>query len=160
MSTQMSLFEEVEVDLEKPEPRTTVRLGNRAVEIPLHKRRREAVQKLMAILDQLEGKDIHISTYGGSGNHFWLNNLKLGRLRVEKIPGDGKTPSVIVLWGSREASVRIFTNQLVNVREQEYQGFTLWLIDFWNGFGAHPIDPYRPVGYVSLHIARFKDRIL
>ena len=116
----------------------------------------------MAILEQLEGKDIHISTYGGSGNHFWLSNLKLGRLQIEKIPGDGKTtngktPSVIVLLGSRGASVRIFTDQVVNVREQEYQGYNLWLIDFWNGFHAYPIDPYRPTGYVSLHITKFKE---
>jgi hypothetical protein len=157
VSTQMSLFEKTEVGPEKPEPRTTVRVGNRVAEVPLRKRRREALQKLMAILDQLEGKDVHISTYGGSGSHFWMNNLKLGRLRVDKILGDNKTPSVIVLWGSREASVRIFTDRIVNVREQEYQGFTLWLVDFWNGFGEYPIDPYRPKGYVSLNIVRFKD---
>lgn len=156
MTTQMSLFEEVEVGSQKPEPRATVRLGNRAAEIPLLKRRREALQKLMPILAQLEGKDIHISTCGGSQSHFWLDNLKLERLEVEKILGGNMVPSVIVLWGRKGASVRIFTDQVVNVREQEYQGFTMWLIDFWNGFSEHPIDPYRPRGYVSLNIIRFK----
>jgi hypothetical protein len=157
MKGQLGLFERAEVELEKLEPRTTVRVGKRVAEIPLRKRRKEALQKLMAILTQLEGKDVYIGTCGGSQCHFWLNNLKLGRLRVDGLRGGNKLPSVIVLWGSREASVRIFTDQVVNVREQDYQGYTLWLVDFWNGFGEHPIDPYRPKGYVSLDIARFKE---
>ena len=157
MSTQMSLFEKAEVKLEKPEPRTMVRVGTRVAEIPLRKRRKEALQKLMAILNQLEGKDVYISTYGGSHSHFWLNSLKLGRLQVDGLRGGDNIPSVVVLWGSRGASVRMFTDQVVNVREQEYQGYTLWLVDFWNGFGEHPIDPYRPTGYVSLDIVRFKE---
>ncbi len=157
ISTQMSLFEKTEVKLDKPEPRTTVRLGNRVAEIPLRKRRREAIKKLMAILAQLGGKDVHVGTYGGPCSHFWINNLKLARLQVTGLQDGDKLPSVIVLWGSKEASVRIFTDQMVNIREQEYQGYTQWLVDFWNGFGEYPIDPYRPNGYVSLHIVRFKD---
>jgi len=157
VSTQMNLFQESKVEFSKPEPRTPIRVGNRIAQIPLRKRRREALEKLLPILDRLEGKDVFIGSYFGSHNHFWVNHLKLGRLRVEKISGGDKLPSVIVLWGSRDASVRIFTDQLVAVREQEYFGYTLWLLDFWNGFGEYPIDPYRPKGYVSLDIARFKD---
>ena len=55
------------------------------------------------------------------------------------------------------ASVRIFTDRVVNLRQQEYQGYTLWLLDFWNGTGEHPIYPYRPPGYTSLEIVRFKE---
>jgi hypothetical protein len=153
----MNLFHENKVEVSKSEQNTPVRVGNRIAQIPLRRRRREALEKLIPILDQLEGKDVYIGSYFGSHNHFWANNLKLGRLRVEKISGGDRFPSVIVLWGSRYASVRIFTDQLVAVREQEYSGYTLWLLDFWNGFGEHPIDPYRPIGYVSLDIARFKD---
>jgi hypothetical protein len=153
----LTLFERAEVELDKPEPRTTVRVGKRAAEIPLRKRRKEALEKLMAILTQLEGKDVHIGSCNGAHSHFWLNNLKLGRLQVDGLRGGDRLPSVIVLWGSRGASVRIFTDQVVDVREQEYQGYTHWLVDFWNGLGEHPIDPYRPEGYVSLDIVRFKD---
>jgi len=159
---QLGLFEKEEV---KPiEPRTTVRLGHRDAQIPLRRKRREALKKLIEVLDQLERKDVYIGTYGGAHSHFWLNNLKLARLQVEKPywwDGDSEPryygAPVIVLWGRKGASVRIFTDQLVNVRQQEYQGYTLWLVDFWNGFGEYLIDPYRPAGYVSLGIVRFKD---
>lgn len=141
-----------------PESKTRIRVGNRFAQIPLSHKRREALAKLLPLLDQLEGKDIYIGSYFSSQNHFWASNLKLGKLKVEKHSSGDKLPSVIVLWGSRGASVRIFTDQIVAVREQQYSGYTQWLLDFWNGFGEHPIDPYRPIGYVSLHIVRFKDQ--
>ncbi len=156
MTSQLSLFEEAEVmgEVEKPTP---VRAGNRVVEIPLRKRRREALKKLVELLRQLEGKDIYIGTHFGSHNHFWVRNLKLGRLRVENLLSNDGLPSVVVLWDSRERNVRIFTDRVVDLWQQEHQGYTQWLLDFWNGFGEHPIDPYRPRGYVSLEIVRFKD---
>ena len=157
MTTQLGLFEKAEVKAEKPKPPTMVRLGARVAQIPPSKRRREALAALHALLDELEGKDVYVGTYGGAGSYFWLRHLKLGRLRVEKLLGGNDLTSVIVLWGNREASVRIFTDQVVSLRQQEYQGYTLWLLDFWNGFGQHPLDPYRPKGYVSLEIVRFKD---
>ena len=157
MQTQLSLLGEADVKAEKPVPPTTVRLGHRAAEVPLWKKRREALEDLMAVLSELEGKDLYIGTYGGANNHFWLNHLKLGRMKVDTLPRADGLPSVIFLWGSRESSVSIFTDQVVNFRRQEYQGLTLWLLDFWNGFGEYPIDPYRPRGYVSLQIVRFKD---
>ena len=156
MTTQLNLFEEAKVEVKQPEPRTRVQVGRRVAQIPLRKKRREALQRLMEVLDQLEGKDVYISTYGGAHSHFWLHTLKLGRLKVERFRGGNDVPSVIVLWGNRGASVRIFTDQVVNIREQEYEGYTTWLVDFWNGPGEHPIDPYRPKGYVSLSIVRFK----
>lgn len=52
-------------------------------------------------------------------------------------------PTVIVLWGSRSAQVRIFTDYLVAVREQEYQGYFHYLLDFRNGTWEYPIDNYR-----------------
>ena len=156
MTAQLGLFEEAKVEVKQPEPRTRVQVGTRIAQIPLRKRRREALQRLMEVLDQLEGKDVYISTYGGAHNHFWLNNLKLGKLKVWKLRGSNNVPSVIVLLGNRGAQVRIFTDQVVNLREQEYEGYTVWLVDFWNGFGEHPIDPCRPRGYVSLDIVRFK----
>ena len=160
MKGQLCLFEKEAV--KRPEPSTEVRVGRRTAQVSLHRRRSETLGRLITILDSLEGKDIHIGYCGGSSSHFWLNNLKLPKLRAEYYPSrprddDGHMPSVIVLWGSREASVRIFTDRLVNVRQQEYQGYTLWLLDFWNGFGEHPLDPYRPKGYASLELIKFKD---
>jgi hypothetical protein len=76
---------------------------------------------------------------------------------VTGLENGDRWPSVVVLWGRKDASVRIFTERIIDVREQEYQGYTLWLVDFWNGFAEYPIDPYRPSGYVSLQIARLKD---
>ena len=165
MTTQLALFKEARVKVGEVDKPTEVRVGSRVAQINLSKRRREALEKLREVLEQLEGKDVYISSYGGARSHFWINRLKLGRLRLEyssyKYPaapwkGD-YTPSVIVLWGNRDGSVRIFTDQLINVREQEYQGYTMWLLDFWNGFGEYPIDPYRPIGYTCLDIVRFKD---
>lgn len=156
----MSLFEEADIEVREPDPMTTVRVGSRVAQIPLHKRRREACNKLMGIRAGLEGKDIHIGSYGAGGRHYWVQSLKLPRLKLDWYPpgkySKGYIPSVIVLWGSRSAQVRIFTNYLVAVREQEYMGYTLWLLDFRNGFWEHPIDNYYS-HYACLTITRFKD---
>ena len=159
MTGQIDLFEGVK--LAEPEPLTTVSLGRKAAQIPLRKKRWEAINRLMEILEELEGKDIHIGSYDAGGRHFWLDNLKLPRLQLEWHPIRHKSdqtyiPSVIVLWGNRSACVRIFTDYLVAVREQEYQGYWHYLLDFRNGFWQSPIDNYRS-HYACLHITRFKD---
>ena len=158
MTTQLDFFEGVKIA--EPEPMTTVRVGSRAAQIPLRKKRREACNRLMEILEELEGKDIHIGSYGAGGRHFWLDNLKLPRLKLDWYPpgrfSEGYIPSVIVLWGNRDAQVRIFTNYLVAVREQEYQGYWLYLLDFRNGLWEHPIDNYY-CHYACLTITKFKD---
>ena len=153
---QLSLFEQEEVKQCEPEPKTTVRLGKKAVQIPLAKKRREAIAKLMPILKELEGKDIYIDSYDAGGRHYWLHALKLSRLKVDLYRGSDSVPSVIVLWGSRNSSIRIFTDYLDNVREQEYMGYTQWLLDFHNGFWQSPIDNYRS-HYACLTLIRFKD---
>ena len=128
VTTQLDLFREAKVEIEKPEPKTTVRLGKREALVPLRKQRREALAQLMDILADLEGKDIHIGSYDAGGRHFWLDNLKLPKLQLDWHPtryghDPNYIPSVIVLWGSRGACVRIFTDYLVTVRTQEYQGY-------------------------------------
>ncbi|GAI61182.1 unnamed protein product, partial [marine sediment metagenome] len=135
MTTQLDLFGEAKVEIAQPEPMTEVRLGHRSVRIPLRKKRRESLTKLMGILAQLEGKDIYIGSYDTGGRHYWVNNLLLRRLQLEYHPFRFKDaidyiPSVIVLWGSRGGQVRIFTDYLVAVREQEYMGYWHWLLDF------------------------------
>ena len=82
MKGQLSLLEETEVS--QPEPKTEVRLGHRSARVSLAKKRREALEKLTSILNQLEGKDVYVSWCGGARSHFWLTNLKLSRLQVEK----------------------------------------------------------------------------
>lgn len=159
MSGQLGLFDEVKLD--KPEKPTTVRLGHKAAQIPLHKLRRIAIKRLMEILEELEGKDIYIGSYDAGGRHYWLNNLKLQRLQLEWHPNRLKNdqnyiPGVIVLWGTRSASIRIFTEYLTAVREQEYEGYWHYLLDFHNGFWQSPIDNYRS-HYACLQITRFKD---
>ena len=119
--TTLDLFSEAKVTVAEPEPMTTVRLGRKTAQIPLRKKRREAVTRLMEILEELEGKDIHIGSYDAGGRHFWLDNLKLQRLQLEWHPLRLKSdqnyiPGVIVLWGSKSAAVRIFTDYLVAVR--------------------------------------------
>ncbi|MBA7555867.1 hypothetical protein ES705_48559 [subsurface metagenome] len=109
----------------------------------------------------IRGRDIHIGSYHAGGEHFWIDNLLLRRLQLEYHPFRFKDtidyiPNVVVLWGSRGASVRIFTDYLVAVREQEYQGYWHWLLDFRNGFWQSPIDNFRS-HYACLHITRFKD---
>ena len=159
--TTLDLFGEAKVSVAEPEPMTPVRVGSRVAQIPLRKRRREAIKRLIEILAELEGKDLHIGSYEAGGRHFWVDNLKLPRLKLDFHPirfrGDHNyIPSVIVLWGSRSAQVRIFTNYLVAVREQEYQGYWHYLLDFRNGLWEHPIDTYY-CHYACLTITRFKD---
>jgi hypothetical protein len=157
----LDLFQEAKVEIEKTEPTTTVRLGKREARVPLRKQRRAALARLMDILADLEGKDIYIGSYSAGGNHFWIDNLKLQRLQLEYHPFHLKDdtsfiPSIVVLWGSRSACVRIFTDYLVAVREQEYQGYWHYLLDFRNGFWESPIDNFKS-HYACLHITRFKD---
>ena len=161
MTTQMGLFEEAGVKVAEPEPMTTVRVGTRVTQIPLRKRRREAIKKLVDILKQLEGKDIYIGSYDAGGRHYRVDNLLLRRLQFEFYPyritsSTDYTPGVVALRGSRGACVRIFTNYLVAVREQEYMGYWHWLLDFRNGLWEHPIDNYYS-HYACLQITRFKD---
>ncbi|MDD4859812.1 MAG: hypothetical protein PHR56_06375 [Dehalococcoidales bacterium] len=161
VSTQLDLFQEAKVEIEKPEPMTEVRLGHRSARVPLRKQRRAALARLMDILADLEGKDIYIGSYDVGGRHFWLNNLKLQRLQLEYHPFHLKEdtsfiPTVVVLWGSRGGNVRIFTDYLVDVREQEYRGYFHYLLDFRNGFWGNPIDKSRS-HYACLHITRLKD---
>jgi len=161
MTTQLDLFGEAKVAVAEPEPTTEVRLGKHSVRYPLKKKRREALARLMEILAELEGKDIYIGSYDAGGRHFWLDNLKLPRLKLDFFPARYETkhdyiPSVIVLWGSRNSHVRIFADYLVAVREQEYQGYWHYLLDFRNGFWTSPIDDYRS-HYACLHITRFKE---
>lgn len=161
MTTQLDLFGEAKVKVEEPEPMTTVRVGSRTVQIPLRRKRREALARLIEILAELEGKDIHIGSYDAGGRHYWIDNLKLPRLKLDFFPyrfrdDHNYIPSVIVLWGSRAAQVRIFTDYLVAVRTQEYQGYWHYLLDFRNGLWEHPIDNFRS-HYACLTITRFKD---
>jgi len=158
VTAQLDLFGEARVKVEKPEPRTPVRLGHRVAQPNLARKRREALKSFAALLDRLEGKDIWVSWCAGTRGNFWLDKLKLERLQVERSWSKQETPSgVIILRGRRGACVRIFTDRVVALREQDYQGYTMWLLDFWNGFGEYPIDRYRPPGYDSLEITKFKD---
>jgi len=100
MTGQLDLFEGVKLAV--PEPTTTVRLGRKTIQIPLRKKRREATNRLMEILEELEGKDVYIGSYDAGGRHFWLDNLKLPRLQLEWHPIRLKSdqtyiPSVVVL---------------------------------------------------------------
>ena len=134
-------------DIKPVEPRTTVRIGKKAAKVPLARRRREATEKLKALLAELEGKDILISYCGGSRSHWWFDDLRLSRLKVE---GGLSSSGVLVLRGTNRQNVRISLHCLWNVREQHYDGKPYWLVDFWNGWREYPVDPYRPKGYESL----------
>lgn len=156
MAGQLDLFQGVE--LAEPEPKTTVRLGREAAKIPLRKKQRAAAKRLIEILKELEGKDIFIGSYSAGGGHFWLDNLKLSKFKVEAFRTERDEtcpPSVIVLWGDKGASIRIFADCLLAVREQEYSGYNHYLLDFWNGFGQSPINSYRS-HYACLAITKFK----
>ncbi|KTB47811.1 hypothetical protein DEALK_06560 [Dehalogenimonas alkenigignens] len=157
MTGQLNLFQGVE--LAQPEPKTTVKLGRRAAQIPLRKKQQEAAKRLMEILKELEGNDIFIGSYSTGGGHFWIDNLKLSKLRVESFRterDESVPPPVIVLWGNKGACIRIFADCLLAVREQEYQDYYHYLLDFWNGFGQSPIYSYRS-HYACLAITRFKN---
>jgi len=159
---QLGLFEEVAEQEYRVEKKTTVRLGTHSAEVSLQKKRRQAWEKLEAVLAQLEGKDVLVSSYCVSGSHFWADNLLLRRLRVQRLGtwnrGKDEPPGVIVLWSGARARgmqqcVRIFLDQLSNVRTNDYGDYVDYLIDFWNGWGEYPINQYRPKGSVSLELS-------
>jgi len=154
---QLSLIEESG----PANPPTEVRLGHHSAQIPLQKKRRDACNRLMGILDQLEGKDVYIGSYDIGGRHFWVDTLKLGRMRLEYFPLRLKSdinyiPDAIVLWGNRSGQVRIFTDYLVDVWEHEYFGYWEYTLSFQNGFWANPLDPWKSHN-AHLEITRFKD---
>ena len=161
MADQLDLFGEVAVAIGEPEPAVEVHLGRHSARIPLRSQRKKAVTRLMQVLEELEGKDVYVSSYDAGGRHFTIDNLKLPRLQLEWHPhrlsnGPNYVPGVIALRGSRGAHVRIFTDYLVDFREQEYLGYWLYLLDFRNGFWDSKLDMFRS-HYACLHIARFKD---
>ena len=136
-------------------------LGKRSAKIPLQKQRREAITRLIEVLTELEGKSVYVGSYDAGGRHFWIDNLKLDRLSLDFYPPIYKADpdhilGVIVIYGRRNACIRIFTDYLVAVRTQEYMGYWHYLLDFRNGFWQSPIDNFRS-HYACLHITRFKD---
>ena len=156
---QLALFEKETKQEYQVEHKTTVSLGRHSAQVSLKKRRKEAWQKLKEVLAQLEGKDILVSSYWGSHNHFWANDLLLRRLQVESGLTWGQEkdepPGVLVLWGGvrprhMTQQIRVFLDQLWNVRTNDYGSYVEYLIDFWNGWGEYPFNQYRPQGYVSL----------
>ena len=100
IQAQRSLFEAADVEVTRPEPKTRVQVGTRVAEIPLARKRKTALLQLMPILKDLEGKDVYIGSYWNSHNHFWANNLKLGRLQVDT---HGQSPWHLVTQASLDA---------------------------------------------------------
>jgi hypothetical protein len=83
VTTQLDLFQEAKVEIEKPEPMTEVRLGHRSARIPLRKQRKEALARLMNILADLEGKDIYIGSYDAGGRHLSMANENVPLLAIK-----------------------------------------------------------------------------
>ena len=161
MSTQLDLFKGTRVEVGRIEPVQTVTLGKRSAKIPLQKQRRGAIARLIEVLTELEGKSVYVGSYDAGGRHFWVGNLKLDRLSLDFYPPIYKAdpdhiPGVIVMYGRRNACIRIFTDYLVAVRTQEYMGFCHYLLDFRTVFCQTLIDNLRS-HYACLHITRFKD---
>jgi len=150
--SQLGLFEREELRQCQVEPKTRVKLGKRAAQVPLAKRNREALAKLKEILTRLQGKDILVSQHC---DFWWYQRLKLSRLKVQwgSCFDSPKRPAVIVLSGGRNAEIRILhAERLYQVREQRYgKGKTEYLLDFWNGFYGNPISSYQR-HYDCLHI--------
>jgi len=147
--SQLGLFETEELKQCQVEPKTTVWLGHRSAQVSLRRKQREAAEKLKAVLAELEGRDILIGEYN---DFWWFSGLRLKRLKVGWGVFGEEIPGVIVLWGNKDANVRIFLDRLVDVRTQCYGGKPHYLIDFWNGFWSNPISQYKKCGYQSLHI--------
>lgn len=78
---QLGLFTEEEV--RPAEPMTRVSLRRKSAQVPLRARHRQATAKLKEVLTSLEGNDILISYCGKSHSHWWFNDLKLSRLKMD-----------------------------------------------------------------------------
>jgi hypothetical protein len=160
MEGQTSLFGgDVGVSNEPQSKPTTVRCGKRTAQVNLQKKKREAITEFKKLLKELEGKNIYIGHDMGSAGHFLLNWLKLEKVQVEtfgSIFDSNNIPTAFKLWGRKDACILIETDQVVALRRQEYEGYWCYLLDFWNGFGENPINPYRHKGYDCLSITVFK----
>ena len=147
---QPGLFEAEAINQCQVEPKTTVTLGRRAARVDLKKKREEATERLREVLARLEGKDIKVSQYC---DFWWYSGLKLSRLKVDWSLSSKELPSIVVLNGAHDASIRIFLERFYQLREQYHDGNKpYYLLDFWNGFRESPIDKYKPGGYQCLHI--------
>jgi len=144
---QLSLLDSAEKQKYEVDRGTTVKLGKRAVRVFTRKRHREAINQLKQTLGRLEGKDILVSQHS---DYWYYQNLRLGKLHAEWFHDD----SGLVLWGTKGAQVRILSLKfLYNFREQHYgNGQPYYLLDFWNGFGAEPLEKYHRGGYQCLQI--------
>jgi len=147
---QLGLLDEEELQKCQVEEKTEVRLGRHSAKIPLKRKRREAIEKLKDVLQQLEGKDILVSQYC---DFWWYDHLRLSRLHTEWGMDTKFLPYIIVLWGTRGQSIRIFTDHLYNLREQYYlDGKPYYLLDFWNGYQESLGGRYERSGYQCLQI--------
>lgn len=138
---------------------TPVRLGQRVASVKLNKKRREALIRFVEAMKEAEGKDLAIEVNPGSSGSFRLVGLKLQRMQMQNYPPsyfEREIPWSVNLWGRGNQSIWIDTQLVTGLRVQEYMGFTIYFLDFWNGFDGYPRSPYKP-HYQCLHISVIKE---
>ena len=141
----------------------TLKTIHKAIQIPVRRRRREAITALLPLLKEWVGTTIYIDSYDVGGRHYWVHQLRLDLIGVEFFPWgfrpdksdlEKELPSVIALHGKKGGHVRIFTDYLEKVRVNDYGHYKHYLLDFRAGVGQWSLDRYHAI-YSCLTICKF-----
>jgi hypothetical protein len=162
LNVQLGIFntkEDIEAMQRKVDKKTAVYTSEkRYALLPLATRRRQAMVKVRAMLLELEGQTVYISVDSGTRGHFHLDNLRLSNLRIRRWSCWGDDfPGYWWIEGQKGACIRINTAQLYDLRRQEYEGHTHWLVDCFNGYRTHELDKYKMPGFDCLSIIQYGD---
>ena len=142
----------------------TLKTRYKSINIPVRRRRREAVKAFLPLLKEWVGTTLYVEPSHGSGEHYHCRNLRFDLVSVEFFPWDFKPeksdlekelPSVIVLRGKKGGEIRIFTDYLEKVRVNDYGDYKHYLLDFRTGVGQWTLDNYRHT-YSCLIFAKYQ----
>ena len=137
------VLDEPEVNAQRDGIRT-LQTRYKTIQIPVRRRRREAIKTLLPLLKEWVGTTLYVEPSHGSHRHFWTRGLRFDMVRVEFFPWgfnpeksdlEKEMPSVIVLWAKKGGQIRIFTDYLEKVRVNDYGDYKHYLLDFRCGVG-------------------------
>ncbi len=123
----------------------------KTIQIPVRRRRREAIKALLPLLKEWVGTTLYVEPSNAGQRHFWTQGLRFDMMRVEFFPWgfnpeksdlEKELPSVIVLWGKKGGQIRIFTDYLEKLRVNDYGDCKHYLLDFRCGVGQWSLDKW------------------
>ena len=142
----------------------TLRTSHKNINMPVRRRRREALKILLPLLKEWEGTTLYVEPSYGSHRDFFAHNLRFDMVGVEFHPWgfnleksdlEKEMPSVIVLRGKKGGQIRIFTDYLEKLRVNDYGDYKHYLLDFRCGVGQWTLDNFRTT-YSCLILGKYQ----